>query len=231
MTIKRLLVILALAGLATPSHAASLIIRNATVVTMDAARTVHQDGVVVIDGARIVAVGEASLLEAHDAPRVIDAGGDIVMPGMINLHTHIPMVAFRGIGEYAVEDILFDVMFPLEKALLSRRLIHVASRQAAMELALAGVTTFADMYYHEDEVARATRDVGLRGVLGQTVIGFPVVDAPEPYGGLAYAEAFIRQLSIEIGKGVQTGEFGADMKVSLTNDGPVTIIIDTKDKK
>ena len=193
MTIKRLLVILALAGLATPSHAASLIIRNATVVTMDAARTVHQDGVVVIDGARIVAVGEASLLEAHEAPRVIDAGGDIVMPGMINLHTHIPMVAFRGIGEYAVEDILFDVMFPLEKALLSRRLIHVASRQAAMELALAGVTTFADMYYHEDEVARATRDVGLRGVLGQTVTGFPVVDAPEPYGGLAYAEAFIRQ--------------------------------------
>ena len=171
---------------------ADLIIKNGIVVTMDGDARLIEDGVVVVTGPDITAVGGAELLETYTAPKVIDAAGGIVMPGMINLHTHNSMVAFRGLGEYAVESILFDVMFPLEKALLDRELIRVAARQAAIELALSGVTTFADMYYHEDEVARATKQVGLRGVLGETVIGFPVVDAPEPYGGLAYAEAFIK---------------------------------------
>ncbi len=77
--------------------------------------------------------------------------------------------------------------------MLSRDLIRVAARHAAIEMALAGVTLVADMYYHEDEVARAVAEVGIRGVLGKTVIGFPVVDAPEPWGGLAYAEGFIQE--------------------------------------
>lgn len=171
---------------------ATLMIENGLVVTMDPDRRVIENGVVVIDGPDIRAVGTADLKTRYRPAQIIDAHGGIVMPGMANLHTHAPMVAFRGIGEYAVENLLFDVMFPLEKALLSRELIHVSARQAALEMALAGVTVFADMYYHEDEVARAAKQVGLRGVLGETVIGFPVVDAPEPYGGLAYAEAFIR---------------------------------------
>jgi cytosine/adenosine deaminase-related metal-dependent hydrolase len=124
---------------------------------------------------------------------VIDAGGDIAMPGMINLHNHIPMVAFRGLGENGVGNRLFKYFFPLEKNLLSRELIHTAARHAAIELALSGVTLVTDMYYHEDEVARAVAEVGIRGVLGETVMGFPVVDAPEPYGGLEYAEKFIRE--------------------------------------
>jgi cytosine/adenosine deaminase-related metal-dependent hydrolase len=171
----------------------SLMVRNGLVVTMDAERRVIAGGTVVIDGREIVAVGGRELAQQYQAAHVIDAGGNIVMPGMINLHNHTPMVAFRGIGEYNVKNILFDVMFPLEKELLNRELIYVAARHAAMELALGGVTLVTDMYYHEDEVARATSEVGIRGVLGQTVIGFPVVDAPEPFGGLAYAEKFIQQ--------------------------------------
>ncbi|WP_281301551.1 MULTISPECIES: amidohydrolase [unclassified Iodidimonas] len=170
-----------------------LLITNATLVTMDGSRQVIDQGVVAIRDRLILNVGGPELAADYEPERLIDAGGDIVMPGMINLHNHVSMVAFRGLGEYEVENLLFDVMFPLEKELLNRQLIRVSARQSAIELAMGGVTSFADMYYHEDEVAIAVKDVGLRGVLGQTVIGFPVVDSLEPYGGLAYAEDFIRK--------------------------------------
>jgi cytosine/adenosine deaminase-related metal-dependent hydrolase len=172
---------------------ADLIITNALVLTMDASRTVHDNGVVVVRGDVIAAIGGPEVLAGYDAETIIDAGGDIVMPGMINLHNHIPMVAFRGLGENGVDNRLFRFFFPLEKELLSRELIRTASRHAAIELALSGVTLVTDMYYHEDEVARSVAEVGIRGVLGETVIGFPVVDAEEPYGGLAYAERFIAE--------------------------------------
>ncbi|MEO0412106.1 MAG: amidohydrolase [Pseudomonadota bacterium] len=166
---------------------------NARLVTMDSDYRVINDAVVLVEGNTITAIGGADLLEGASPIKVIDARGSIVMPGMISLHNHTPMVAFRGIGEYNVDNLLFDVMFPLEKELLNRELIHVSARHAAMELALGGVTLVTDMYYHEDEVAKATRQVGIRGVLGETVIGFPVVDAAEPFGGLAYAETFIKE--------------------------------------
>ena len=158
---------------------------------MSDSRAAHESGVIVVRDDTIVAVGGRELLGRYKANAVIDAGGDIAMPGMINLHNHIPMVAFRGLGENGVDDRLFQFFFPLEKELLSRDLIRVASRHAAIELALAGVTLVTDMYYHEDEVARSVAEVGIRGVLGETVIGFPVVDAKKPWGGLDYAEKFI----------------------------------------
>jgi cytosine/adenosine deaminase-related metal-dependent hydrolase len=160
---------------------------------MDGERAAHQNGVVAVQGDTIVAVGGAELLDNYQADTVIDAGGDIAMPGMINLHNHIAMVAFRGLGEDGVSDRLFKFFFPLEKEMLSRELIRTASRHGAIELALSGVTLVVDMYYHEDEVATAVAEVGIRGVLGETVIGFPVVDAPEPWGGLEYAEKFIQE--------------------------------------
>jgi D-aminoacyl-tRNA deacylase len=56
------------------------------------------------------------------------------------------------------------------------------------------------------------------------------IKAARPEIAIPLYEAFIKQLEISLGKKVQTGEFGADMKVALVNDGPVTIIIDTKNK-
>ncbi len=172
---------------------ADLVIRNAHILTMDGARTVHENGVIVVVGDTIAAVGGAELLDRYESDSVIDAGGDFAMPGMIDLHNHIAMVAFRGLGEDGVSDRLFKFFFPLEKEMLSRELIRTASRHGAIELALSGVTLVVDMYYHEDEVATAVAEVGIRGVLGETVIGFPVVDAPEPWGGLEYAEKFIQE--------------------------------------
>lgn len=184
---------LVLPGPAGAAERVDLIVTNAHVLTMDASGTAYENGVVAIVGDTIVAVGSTDLLSRYESDSVIDAGGDIAMPGMINLHNHISMVAFRGLGENGVDNRLFRFFFPLEKSLLSRDLIRIAARQGAIEMALAGVTLVVDMYYHEDEVARSVSEVGIRGVLGETVIGFPVVDAPEPWGGLAYAERFIEK--------------------------------------
>ncbi len=170
-----------------------LMITNAQILTMDKDKNLYENAIIVIKDNKIVALGANSIASKYNAKKTINADGDIAMPGMINLHNHIPMIAFRGLGENGEEDRLFKFFFPLEKKLLSRDLIRIASRQAAMELALSGVTMVADMYYHEDEVAKSVAQVGIRGVLGETVMQFPVVDAPEPYGGFAYAKKYITE--------------------------------------
>ncbi|GAK82471.1 cytosine deaminase [Vibrio ponticus] len=172
---------------------AAIIINNAQILPMDGKTQIIENGSIVIKGNQIVAIGDAKVAQGYRAERVIDGRGKIVMPGMVNGHTHIGMTAFRGLGESGVENRLKQVMFPLEKEMLDRQLIRTASRQAAMEMALSGTTMIADMYYHQDEVAKAVAEVGIRGVMGETVIGFPVVDAKQPYGGLEYAEKFIKE--------------------------------------
>lgn len=172
---------------------ADIIIRNARVLTIDADRHLYENGVVVVRGNRIAAVGGAELADKYEAGTVIDADGDIVMPGMINGHNHLSMSVYRGVRSTKPHPNLYNFFFPLEAATLNRDLIRISAREAAIESALGGVTTVTDMYYHEDEVAHAVSEVGIRGVLGETVINFPVVDAPQPYGGYAYAQKFIQE--------------------------------------
>ncbi|MGF1681361.1 amidohydrolase [Photobacterium minamisatsumaniensis] len=188
---------LLLAGCSMPSsqpgYNASMIITNGQLLTINDHKKVIDDGVIVIQDDTIIAVGDESLLSRYQAPKVIDAEGGIVMPGMINTHNHLPMIAFRGLGEEGISNRLFAYFFPLEKEKLSRELIYEATRLGAVDLAQSGVTTYADMYYHMDDMARATKEVGLRAVLGETVIKFPVIDAPQPYGGIEYAKNFIAE--------------------------------------
>lgn len=168
-----------------------ILIKNGQILTIDKSMTIIDNGVLAIKDNRIEAVGDSSLLEKYTAQKEIDAGGGIVMPGMVNAHNHLPMIAFRGLAEEGISDRLMGYFMPLEKELLSRELIYHATIHGAIDLALSGVTTFADMYYHVDEMAKAVRQVGLRAILGQTVIGFPVVDAKESYGGLDYAKSIL----------------------------------------
>ncbi|KAB2824675.1 amidohydrolase [Aliivibrio finisterrensis] len=172
---------------------ADLIINNGQVLTVNADMQVINDGVVVVKNDKIIAVGDATLLGQYYAPKNIDANDGIVMPGMINAHNHLPMIAFRGLGEEGISNRLFAYFFPLEAQKLSRELIYNATKLGAIDLAQSGVTTYADMYYHMDEMAKATKEVGLRAVLGETVIKFPVVDAKQPYGGIQYAQSFIEE--------------------------------------
>lgn len=173
----------------TKPQPADLILTHAYVVTMNAKKELIEDGAVVIRESRIIAVGPASLAARFTAPKVIDVHGDIVMPGMINTHTHAPMTVFRGLGD-DVPDRLRRFIFPLEKNLMNREFVHWGGLHGIVEMIEGGVTTMVNSYYFEEEFAATAKKAGMRGVLGQTVINFPAPDSPEPYGGLALAKKF-----------------------------------------
>ena len=180
--------LLSMTALAAPQPA-DLIITRAHIVTMNAARDVIEDGAIIIRDSRIVAIGSSSIAADYSAAKTIDARGDLVFPGLINTHTHASMTVFRGLGD-DVPDRLRRFIFPLEKNLIDRELVYWGALHGFVEMIEGGVTTAVDMYYFEDEVARAAKLVGIRGVLGQSILNFPTPDSPLPYGGLAYAKKF-----------------------------------------
>jgi 5-methylthioadenosine/S-adenosylhomocysteine deaminase len=170
-----------------------LIVRNGTVVTMDGERRVIADGAVAIDRGAIVSVGPgAEIATAWRARRTLDAGGGIVIPGLVNTHGHAPMVLFRGIADdLRLMDWLRKYIFPAEKKNVTAAFVKTGTRLAALEMIRSGTTTFADMYYFEDQVAEAAKEAGLRAVAGETVIGFPAPDNPTTKDTLAYTERFL----------------------------------------
>ena len=176
------------------SRAVSLVITNGLVVTMNPGREIVENGAVAIDGTDIVAVGPAADVAARFSGRdTLDARGQIVLPGLINTHTHAPMVLYRGLADdLALSEWLEKYIFPAEAKTVSPDFVRAGTRLAALEMIQSGTTTYADMYYFEEEIAKETKAAGLRGVLGQTVIQFPVPDAKTPADGLARAAAFIK---------------------------------------
>lgn len=169
---------------------ADLILSHAHVVTMNARRDIIEDGAVVIRDSRLIAVGPVAIASQFAAKKTIDVHGDLVLPGMINTHTHAPMTVFRGLGD-DVPDRLRRFIFPLEKNLMNREFVHWGGLHGMIEMIEGGTTTMVNSYYFEEDLAAAAKQLGLRGVFGQTVINFPAPDAPEPYGGLALAKKFI----------------------------------------
>ena len=170
-----------------------LIVHNAIVVTMNAAGRVLPRGAVAIRGNQIVAVESAdAIASAFSARETIDAGGQIVMPGFVNTHGHAPMVLYRGLADdLALMEWLQKYIFPAEAKTVSPEFVRAGTRLAVLEMIQSGTTTYTDMYYFEEEIARVTREAGLRGVLGQTIIQFPVADAKTPAEGLARTETFL----------------------------------------
>ncbi|EJL6267528.1 amidohydrolase [Vibrio cholerae] len=171
---------------------ADLMITDAMVLTMNGDKTVYQNGTVVVQENKIIAVGDAELAKQYQAKQVLDVDGDIVMPGLINTHTHVSMTVFRSLGD-DVPDRLHRYIFPLESKLVSRDMVRIGANLGNVEMLKGGVTTYADMYYFEDEVAKTVDQIGMRAVLGQSVIQFPVADAKNADEGIQYALNFIEQ--------------------------------------
>ena len=170
-----------------------LIVSGGTVVTMDARRRVIEDGAVAVSGGRIVAVGTRGDVAGRYAAReTIDARGRAVIPGLVNGHTHIPMSLFRGIADdLDLNEWLTKYIFPAEAKNVTEEFVRAGTQLGLAEMIRGGTTTYCDMYYFEDAIAEETERAGVRGLLGETVIDFPVPDNKTWPAAMAYAERFV----------------------------------------
>ncbi|HEY4359638.1 MAG TPA: amidohydrolase [Bryobacteraceae bacterium] len=165
------------------------------VVTMDAGRRVIENGAVAISGDHIVDVDTREAIDRkYSSAHRLDRPDAILTPGLINTHTHAAMSLFRGVADdLNLQDWLNNYIFPAEAKNVDREFVRWGTRLAAMEMALSGTTTFTDMYYFEDTVAEETKAAGLRGILGETIIGFPAPDYKTPAAALAFTETFMKR--------------------------------------
>src|SRR5258706_2835423 len=199
--IASLLLVLLLCGDASSTSAqksksiVDLIVRGGTVVTMDGSRRVIENGGVAIKSGRIVAVGSTADIDRNYAAREFaNARGKVVIPGLINANTHVPMVLFRGLADdLDLKEWLTKYISPAEAKNVTEEFVRVGTRLGLAEMIRGGTTTYCDMYYFEDAIADETFKAGMRGVLGETVIDFPVADNKTNEQAMAYVEKFVSQ--------------------------------------
>ena len=172
-----------------------LVISGGTVVTMDRDRRLIEDGAVAIKGDQIVAVGKRSeIARQYRAKRTINAAGKVIIPGLINTHTHVPMSLFRGIADdLDLQEWLTKYIFPAEAKNVDEAFVRAGARLGLAEMIRGGTTTYCDMYYFEDAIAEETKRAGVRGVLGETVLDFPAPDNKAWAAMLAYSEKFVNR--------------------------------------
>ncbi len=172
-----------------------LVVLGGTIVTMDEGRRVIEDGGIAVARGRIVAVGTRGEIGNRYAPRqTVDATGRMIIPGLINGHTHIPMTLFRGLADdLDLQDWLTKYIFPAEAKNVSEEFVRAGTRLGLAEMIRGGTTTYCDMYYFEDAIADETAKAGVRGVLGETLIDFPVADNKTNAEGMAYVERFVQK--------------------------------------
>jgi 5-methylthioadenosine/S-adenosylhomocysteine deaminase len=163
------------------------------VVTMDPQRRLIENGAIAIRGDRILAAGPRAEIEQRYQPRQrLDRPDAILAPGLIDTHTHAAMSLFRGIADdLRLQEWLEHYIFPAEARNVTADFVRWGTRLGCLEMMLSGTTTFTDMYYFEDVVAEAAKEAGLRGVLGETIIGFPSPDAKTPADALAFTDRFL----------------------------------------
>ncbi|HKJ38946.1 MAG TPA: amidohydrolase family protein [Anaerolineales bacterium] len=168
---------------------------NAHILTMDETLTQYPSGALAVKDDAIVAVGlEAEMKKEYTANETVDCKGKILMPGLVNAHTHVPMTLLRGIADDLRLDVwLQGYMWPVEREFASREFVGLGTSIACAELIRGGVTTFNDMYFYEDEVAKATAQAGMRGVCGQSILKFPTPDAKSYDDSMEQARDYIKR--------------------------------------
>lgn len=169
-----------------------IIIRNSTVVTMDEQGHIFSPGAVAVRGNIIVGVGEEQeVCGLFQGEKVIDALGGIVMPGLINTHTHAAMTCFRGLADdLPLMTWLNEHIFPAE-SMLSADMVYQGTLLACAEMILSGTTTFCDMYLFEDAVAAAAQCAGMRALVGEVLYDFPSPNYGPIEKGFEYTKMLI----------------------------------------
>jgi len=193
------LICLLFAGVPIPAFAqkvrVDLLILGGTIVTMNKDRRIIENGAVAIKDDKIAMVGaRATVTKNLTAKRTINAAGKVIIPGLINTHTHVPMSLFRGISDdLDLNDWLTKYIFPAEAKNVDEAFVRAGTRLGLAEMIRGGTTTYCDMYYFEDAIAEETKRAGVRGVLGETIIQFPVADNKTSAEALRYTEKFIKK--------------------------------------
>ena len=170
-----------------------LLVLGGTIVTMDETRRIIDDGGIAVSNSRIIAIGPRAEIESRYTSRQrVNASGKVIAPGLINGHTHVPMVLFRGLADdLDLQEWLTKYIFPAEAKNVTEEFVRVGARLGLAEMIRGGTTTYCDMYYFEDAIADETAKAGVRGVLGETIIDFPVADNKTNAEGMAYVEKFV----------------------------------------
>ncbi len=168
---------------------------NAVVLTMDADYHIYEPGAVAVAGDSIAAVGPADEIRAAcTAKETVDVQGQVLMPGLVNAHTHVPMTLLRGLADDLRLDVwLLGYMMPVEREFVSPEFVSLGTKLACIEQIRSGVTCFADMYYFEDAVAEAAAEAGMRAVCSQTILKFPTPDAETYEDALETTRGFVRK--------------------------------------
>jgi 5-methylthioadenosine/S-adenosylhomocysteine deaminase len=174
---------------------ADLILTNAQLLTMDEELRRYSPGALAVEGDHILAVGTAAdIASNYRATQVIDCAGKVLMPGLVNAHTHVPMTLLRGLADDLRLDVwLLGYMMPVEREFVSPDFVQLGTLIACAEMIRSGVTTFADMYYFEEDVAKATAQAGMRALCSQTVLKYPSPDAQFFEESLAMSRDFIQR--------------------------------------
>jgi len=164
-----------------------ILVANGTVLTMDGGERIIEDGAVAISGDSIVDIAPTEKFSAHDVKQRIDAAGGIIMPGLINTHTHAAMTCFRGLADdLDLMTWLHEYIFPAE-AKLTWDKVYKGAMLACAEMILSGTTCFSDMYLFEDAVAEAAKASGMRAVVGEVLYDFPSPNYGAIDDGFSYA--------------------------------------------
>jgi len=172
-----------------------ILISGGCVLTVDEQDTVYSAGALAIEKDKILAVGSREDIEKdYQARTLIDASGMLIMPGLINGHTHAAMTCFRGMADdLTLMDWLNEFIFPAEARNVTPDLVYRGSLLACAEMIKSGTTTFCDMYIFEDETARAAKEAGMRCLVGEVLFDFPSPSYQTPALGLAYTERLLQK--------------------------------------
>ncbi|MEW5804579.1 MAG: amidohydrolase [bacterium] len=172
---------------------ADLLILGGKVLCLDDHDSILDPGDIAVRGDTIIEIGQ-DLAARYAGSETLDVKGQLVMPGLVNTHTHAAMTLFRGLADdLGLMDWLLNHIFPAESRFMNKEHVYLGTLLACIEMIKSGTTTLSDSYFFESEAARAVQDAGLRGLMAQGIVDFPSPDAPDPAENLRLAERFIRR--------------------------------------